>query len=183
MPENKLNLEEDQVIDGDQLIMMALKPLEWLWTQKLTEPIPTPSLRRWRIDEDLVEVAPRRSIGREFSFDRSRALVSNSFRLFGWSFDKQERPIQTSSLRFLVQPYFGPRQRGLKSLQNLLPDITLVLVDDGDGSPIWFGRWIISESELEFVYEEVEALCAAIKWLGITAEKPQILPAKYTAAG
>ncbi len=181
MADNKLNLENDQVIDGDQLIVLALKPLEWLWTQKLTEPIPTPTLRRWRITEDLVEVSPRHSIGREFSFDRARGLVSTSFRLFGWSFDKQERPAQTSSLRFLVQPYFGPKQRGLKALKNLLPDITLVLVDDGDGSPIWFGRWIISETELEFVYEELEALTAAIKLLGIEVEKPQILPAKYTA--
>ncbi len=183
MPENKLDFEDDQVIDGDQLIVMALQPLESLWTQKPAKPIPTPDLRRWRISEDLVEVIPRRSIGRNFVFDRTRGVAANCFRLFGWSFDKQERPFQTSSLRILVQPYFGPELRGLKALENLLPDVSLVLVDDGDGAPIWFGRWIISDSGLEFVYEELEALAAAIKWLGISIDKPQILPAKYKAPG
>ncbi len=98
MPENKLDFEDDQVIDGDQLIVMALQPLESLWTQKPAKPIPTPDLRRWRISEDLVEVIPRRSIGRNFVFDRTRGVAANCC-LVGASINKsaRSRPARSAS--------------------------------------------------------------------------------------
>ena len=185
MPDNKLYFEDGkQVIDGDQLILMSLKELEWLWTQDSAAQIGlAPLPKRWRVSDDRVEFVARLPFGRAYVFDRSSDTIATSTKFLGLTIGKRQLPFTGTSLRFQVQPFFGPKQTGLRSLEYLLPEVDLVTLNTGRETPVWAGRWIIDDEGVEFVSAELEAIAAALKNLGIEMEKPVILPAEYKASG